>query len=461
MDLIEIFNKLSSIEEDVLTEEREEDIEEFDNKFGEGSFEKFNKLKGRLKNNNISVDIVYHIKNTPVDKMNIILSDAEKRVVKDVSGETKLNRKLVTSNEYYDVYDVLDWETSMNMGDGTGWCISGRYDTDEVKPSQAKQYFNQYKEQGIEHFLFLMPKKDGVMKYCLCIEKNGDFQFWDAEDKGLNISKTPNSDMIPYIDYGGVKIIPPRLVNGLIIKGDEVVGADYDIVHAVIPHGVTTIGDDAFLNCIDMTSTTIPDSVTSIGKSAFDGCISLPSVTIPGSVKSIGYRAFNGCTGLTSVTILDGVTYIGDDAFKDCTKLKSVKIPDSVKSIGAWAFLYCKSLTSVTIPNSVTTIGKYAFKGCSNLTSVTVPDSVTSIGEGAFFRCTGLTSVAIHDGVKSIGAWSFFGCNSLTSVTIPDSVMSIEVGAFDGCKNLTIRCNHGSYAEKYARNNNIPIEYTD
>ena len=299
MDLIEVFNKLSSIEEDVLTEEREEDIEEFDNKFGEGSFEKFNKLKGRLKNNNISVDIVYHIKNTPVDKMNIILSDAEKRVVKDVSGETKLNRKLVTSNEYYDVYDVLDWETSMNMGDGTGWCISGRYDTNEVKPSQAKQYFNQYKEQGIEHFLFLMPKKDGVMKYCLCIEKNGDFQFWDAEDKGLNISKTPNSDMIPYIDYGGVKISPPMLVDGLFIKDGEIVRADYDIVHAVIPPDVTSIGKGAFSGCTGLPSVTIPDSVTSIGFGAFGGCTGLTSVTIPDSVKSIRKGAFFGCEKLT------------------------------------------------------------------------------------------------------------------------------------------------------------------
>ena len=93
----------------ILIEERQADIDAFDQKFGEGSFAKFNKLKGRLKNNNISVDIVYHTKNTSIEDMTKLLSDTENRVVKDKdTGKTKLNRKLVAENEYYSVYNVLD-----------------------------------------------------------------------------------------------------------------------------------------------------------------------------------------------------------------------------------------------------------------------------------------------------------------------------------------------------------------
>ena len=131
-----------------------------------------------------------------------------------------------------------------------------------------------------------------------------------------------------------------------------------------IPHGVTSIGNEAFSYCSILTSVTIPNSVTRIGKRAFDSCKSLTSVTIPNSVTSIGYSAFHGCNSLTSVTIPDSVTSIGNWVFYNCSSLTSVTIPDSVTSIGEFAFWYCENLKSVTIPNSVTSIGREAFAGC-------------------------------------------------------------------------------------------------
>lgn len=88
---------------------------------------------------------------------------------------------------------------------------------------------------------------------------------------------------------------------------------------------------------------------------------------------------------------------------------------------------------------------------------VTIPDCVTSIGDGAFRGCKNLTSITIPDGVTSIGYSAFDGCENLTSITIPDSVTSIGNWAFDGCENLTIHAPAGSYAEQYAKENNIPF----
>ena len=206
------------------------------------------------------------------------------------------------------------------------------------------------------------------------------------------------------------------------------------LTSVTIPNSVTSICDSAFLGCTGLTSVTIPDSVTRIYNSAFRGCTGLTSVTIPNSVTDIGC-AFRGCTGLTSVTIPNSVTSI-DCAFEDCTGLTSVTIPDSITSIGSSAFNGCTGLTSITIPDSVTNIGNRAFEDCSGLTSVTIPDSVTSIGNSAFRGCTGLTSVTIPNSVTSIGESAFSGCTGLTSVTIPDSVTSIGGYAFSGCKNL-------------------------
>ena len=164
----------------------------------------------------------------------------------------------------------------------------------------------------------------------------------------------------------------------------------------------------------------------------------ITKVVIPNSVTTIGYGAFFGCTSLQSINIPNSMTYISDYAFNNCT-----------------------SLTSINIPNNVTVIDRYAFYGCTSLKSINIPSSVTSIEECTFDRCTSLTSINIPSSVTSIGIGAFMGCESLTTIDIPSSVTSIWFLAFDGCTNLTIYCEQGSYAESYAKENNIPIMYTN
>ena len=224
-----------------------------------------------------------------------------------------------------------------------------------------------------------------------------------------------------------------------------------------IPDSVASISESAFSSCTGLTSITIPKSVKYIENGTFSGCTGLTNITIPDSVTSIDERAFYGCTGLTSITIPDSVTSIGEGAFSSCTGLTSVNIGNSVTSIGYSAFSSCTDLTSVNIGNSVTSIGDYAFSRCTGLTSITIPSSVTTINEYVFFGCTGLTSVTVTNGVKYIKSNAFGNCTGLTSITIPKSVTAINSRAFSGCTNLTIYGAEGSYAETYAKNNNIPF----
>jgi hypothetical protein len=65
----------------------------------------------------------------------------------------------------------------------------------------------------------------------------------------------------------------------------------------------------------------------------------------------------------------------------------------------------------------------------------------------------------VRNNVEEIGKFAFGGCTSLKSVTIPKSVTNIGEEAFKDCKSLTITCNKGSYAEKYAKKNNIPVKH--
>lgn len=178
-------------------------------------------------------------------------------------------------------------------------------------------------------------------------------------------------------------------------------------------------------------------------------------------ITSIGAAVFAGNASLTSVVIPNSVTSIGNSAFNMCKSLTSIDIPNSVTSIGNSAFDSCASLTSINIPNSVTSIGNSAFSSCASLTSINIPNSVTSIENDAFSFCRSLTSINIPNSITSIAIQAFSSCTSLASIDIPNSVTSIGTHAFIGCTNLTIYCEQGSYAETYAKTNNIPVVYTD
>ena len=268
------------------------------------------------------------------------------------------------------------------------------------------------------------------------------------------------------------------------------------LTRLIIPSSVISIGDYAFHYCTNLTNITIPNSVTGIGDNAFYGCENLINITIPNSVTSIGNDVFNGCISLTSINvdsnnekymsdngvlytkdkkiliqypgkkegteylILQGVESIEDYAFWGCGNLTNIIIPNGVTSIGDSAFYRCTSLTNITIPNSVTSIGDYAFWYC-NLKNITIPNGVTSIGYSAFYSCTSLTNITIPNSVTSIGDFAFNECTSLTNIAISDSVTSIGDHAFYKCDSLSVLCKSNSYAEQYAKENNIKYVIDD
>ena len=99
-------------------------------------------------------------------------------------------------------------------------------------------------------------------------------------------------------------------------------------------------------------------------------------------------------------------------------------------------------------------------------------DPVTSIGEDAFSPgkkrriaaqrqlLREIKAVTLPYGITAIGKHAFRGCEALESVTIPDSVRVIRQDAFFGCDGLTIYAPAGSFAQTYAKENNIPFVAT-
>lgn len=272
------------------------------------------------------------------------------------------------------------------------------------------------------------------------------------------------------------------------------------------PNSVTSIGQGAFSNCTALERVELSVGVSSIGKNAFSGCPVLSEIhvaegnptymdqdgvlidkvektlllspvassnsscTIPDGITGIEAYAFCSSTALTRVEIPASVTSIGEHALTNCPALSAIHVAEGNPSYvdrdgvlfdkeGKTLLHYpaAKSESSYSIPAGVTRIDPAAFLGCASLRSVTIPDGVEVIDEYAFNRCTALTRMEFPDSVWEIAAHAFENCTALESATFHIKTR-IEEDGFRNCPNLKIVCDANSYAETYAKENNIPYE---
>ena len=240
---------------------------------------------------------------------------------------------------------------------------------------------------------------------------------------------------------------------------------------------VTDIGigyaNDQYEGMLTITSVTIPDTVVRIFPFPFIKFEKLERIEVlPGNpaYEAVDGVLFDKREGMLVIyplqragetyAVPEGTRSIGEFAFTQNTKLTGITLPGSLAGIGNNAFSGLRGLTSIVIPGSVTIIGDSAFGWCSSLTSATLMEGVTEIGASAFITCRNLTRVDIPPSVTSIGFWAFASCDSLASLTIPASVTRIGEVAFGDCDALTLTVAEGSYAEEYAKENNIPYIFT-
>ena len=191
-----------------------------------------------------------------------------------------------------------------------------------------------------------------------------------------------------------------------------------------------------------------------------------------GSVNEIGEKAFEDCTEITQINISSSITKINSYAFSGCSKLKTITIPYNVTEIGDSCFLNCKSLTSIKVNVSNTSFtqyngvlydieGKklYAYPYNKTDEAYKLADNLESIEKNAFRGFEKLKSVAFPENLKNIGESAFEDCKNLENVLILKNVTTIGANAFKNCsENLVIYGEKDSYAEKYAKENNITFK---
>lgn len=152
------------------------------------------------------------------------------------------------------------------------------------------------------------------------------------------------------------------------------------------------------------------------------------------------------------------VNVIGPSAFAKRSDLVSVSLPDTIETIGSFAFANCTNLSDVKFSSelSLSVIG--AFQGCTSLQSADMSmTKITDLAAQTFYNCSSLKTVVLPDTCTTIKKYALSSCPQLESVFIPASVTTIEDNAFKGSTAVTITGYFGSYAEEYAKANNIPF----
>ena len=262
----------------------------------------------------------------------------------------------------------------------------------------------------------------------------------------------------------GTDITVPGELDGHAVTGidRQAFRAKNNIVSATLAEGMTDVGAGAFRQCKKLVCIKLPDSLEKIGAGAFLGCVKLENIEVPDGITVIEDSTFSSCERMTEIKLPERLVYIGNSAFDHCYSLESIDIPDSVTEIGRGAFRWCSSLKKLEIPYGVTAVQEGLLHESSGITDVVLPDTVETIGEGAFAWCENLKKIDIPDGTTSIGKSAFAQCESLGRISVPDSVTSIGKNAFrTQICGLVIYCRCGSYAEKYALDNDLEFAGSD
>ena len=240
-------------------------------------------------------------------------------------------------------------------------------------------------------------------------EDNGKIILNSKEAKKIfRFTETPDGAIINGYKGNEAKVVIPDQIGDYPVIGikKEAFDCNSVIEEVVLPDSITKI-DSAFWNCPNLKKINLPENLTELGARAFAKCTQLQRTEIPAGLKKIGDAAFSDCPGFADE---NGFVIVGNILFGYYGTEEKVIVPDGVKIIAAFAFSDREMIREVVFPKS---LKKIVYK--------------------TFTDCPGIEKVYISKGLSSIHEWAFAECRT----------------------QLTIYAPAGSYAEKYAKENNI------
>lgn len=166
---------------------------------------------------------------------------------------------------------------------------------------------------------------------------------------------------------------------------------------------------------------------------------------------------FKGNETIQHIDIPKTVTEIVSGAFEGCSSLTGIVLPEKLKTIGVSAFKGCSRLASITLPKSVTKINAFFAANCTALTELHLSERIREIPNNMIEGCVNLEELFLPEKCRIINNFAFNRLKNLKRLHIPGTTDKISYDAIVDCPNLTIHAPAGSYAERYAKEHNIPF----
>jgi hypothetical protein len=141
--------------------------------------------------------------------------ESVKRLLKN-EAESVNGAKIIFKNKLWDVYRVTSYDAAKQLGRGTDWGITGKWDSDSYQTNgvwNGKEFYDKLVKKLDGGFYFYI-KKSGGVKYCIGRRPNGTISL--IEDNDCNTIKPKDILLVepefPSIDGVFVPKIPNKKV---------------------------------------------------------------------------------------------------------------------------------------------------------------------------------------------------------------------------------------------------------
>ena len=162
-------NNIATEEYDLTLEESEERkrVKKFmDDNLSKDYFDRYLKIRNRFSDPDMK------------DFNTIITLDPEEVKIaidryapKDDTESAENGKKKVGENEDWEVFHVTSFPAAQELGEGTKWCITGRYGN--MDPNDDHYFKNYIHDRNLDGgYYFYIPKDGSDRKYCLLLTKN-------------------------------------------------------------------------------------------------------------------------------------------------------------------------------------------------------------------------------------------------------------------------------------------------
>jgi stalled ribosome alternative rescue factor ArfA len=271
------------------------DIDRFVAWGGQELYDRFVKLKPRLKTPENDVTYWTSTKNPrkPEELEQKLVELEGTKTKSQLDSEAREGAELIAENDSFLVYHIKNFEASKKYGKNTTWCVAGskQWVRNDMQPNQ---YWDRYtQDQGVKFYYFI--RKDNTDKYAFTMYPSGSRQVFNAKNHTLNrgeLSKElANAPYVPNVftppGYRQKKNLP-KLKNARQIGytftslEDYVVSGDLAIEFrrktkgtAIIPQEIKGIEDLCFAGKPELTEVLIHKGVDYVGVYAFAGCKNL------------------------------------------------------------------------------------------------------------------------------------------------------------------------------------------